>query len=169
MTMTVSKIQAATLSIAVSAGLAPMAPTQAQECSAIQESYFDNLPGCVNPPQNEEECATFQNERLEAEFWRSQDKLAQINTLYNDAVKVSDDIFGDKLTVLHDIRQKKINTAKVVADLIPAPGNIAAAVECLTWHTLKMAGIIADYNNKLVMTFGLISTNPMIASKRKPT
>lgn len=136
MTMTVSKIQAATLSIAVvalAAGLAPMAPTQAQECFAIQESYFDNLPGCVNPPQNEEECATFQNERLEAEFWRSQDKIAQINTLYNDAVKVSDDIFGDKLTVLHDIRQKKINIAKAVAaDLIPAPGNIAAAVECLT-------------------------------------
>ena len=155
MMMTVSKIQAATLSIAVvalAAGLAPMAPTQAQECSAIQESYFDNLPSCVNPPQNEEECATFRNERLEAEFWRSQDNLAQINTLYNDAVKVSDDIFGDKLTVLHGIRQKKINTAKAVAaDLIPAPGNIA------------------DYNSKLGMTFGLISTNSMIASKRKPT
>ena len=69
------------------------------------------------------------------------------------------------MAALGAIRAEKIRDAKAVAaiaaakvllakcylaaDLIPAPGNVDAAVECLTWHTLKMAGIIAAYNAKV--------------------
>ena len=34
----------------------------------------------------------------------------------------------------------------MAADLIPTPGNIAAAAECLGWYTLKMAAIITGLN-----------------------
>ena len=66
------------------AGLAP--PTaQAQECSAIQESYFDNLPGCVNPPATEEECRAFAAERLQIEYETNISRISRIQSLYDEA------------------------------------------------------------------------------------
>ena len=46
------------------AGLASITPTQAQECSGIEESYIGKLPGCVNPLQTEEECEDLRDDRL---------------------------------------------------------------------------------------------------------
>lgn len=43
----------------------------------------------------------------------------------------------------------KLAKCYLAADLIPAPGNVAAALECLTFHALAMAGIIATYNAKV--------------------
>lgn len=68
------------------------------------------------------------------------------------------------LAALGAIRAERINTAKAVAasaivgakaqlakcvlaaDLIPTPGNVAAAAKCMGWYSLTMAGIITALN-----------------------
>lgn len=92
----------AVIAVALAVGLAP--PTaQAQECSAIQESYFDNLQGCVNPPATEEECHAFAAERERIEYGLHNDNVLEIQNLYKEAVGTSIDIYNDELDALIEI------------------------------------------------------------------
>ncbi len=77
------------------------------------------------------------------------------------------DIYGDEYDALVEIRNERTTKANAVAataivaakamltkcylaaDLIPAPGNVAAAMECLDWYSLKMAGIITALNRAM--------------------
>ena len=54
---------------------------------AAEETYLAGMARYgTTPPQTESECADYRHNRLETEYWRHQEQLAQIDSLYNDAL-----------------------------------------------------------------------------------
>lgn len=148
----------------LTAGLAPNAT--AQECSALYESYYDNLPGCVNPPANEEECRAFADERSRNAYILHNANILRIQTLGDEALDVSAGIRADELSAYRAIRDERMRdlnattataiagakalfySCSLAAAALPSPGDAAAVAKCIGWHALKMSVILTAHNRK---------------------
>ena len=134
------------------------------ECSAFYESYYDNLPGCVNPPANEEECRAFADERSRNAYILHNANILKLQTLRDEALGVSADIREDELSVYRAIRDERMRdlnagTATAIASAkalfyscclaaaaLPTPADAAAVAKCIGWHALKMSAILTNHN-----------------------
>ena len=162
------KIQASLGFAVIAVALVGLAPptAQAQKCY-VEESYIGNLPGCVNPPANEEECRAFAGERSRIEYETHNANVGEIQTLYNEAIEVSGDIFSDELKVINAIQGEAHRVAKSIAATaiagakakfsacvlaaaaLPSPADFAVVSKCMSWHALAMAGIITALNRSI--------------------
>ena len=129
---------------------------EAASCEGVCNTYV--------PPQDEAECRALAAERWQAEYQYNISRVARIQSLYDSAMESSLDIYTDELgarVAVRNERQAKANAAAslaivaakaqltkcvLAADLIPTPGNIAAAAKCMGWYSLAMAGIITTLN-----------------------
>lgn len=136
------------------------------ECSALQESYYGNLPGCVNPPANEEECRAFADERSRNEYDLHGANVARIQTLWNEALGLSAGIRADEINAFGAIRDERMRdlnatTATAIAGAkalfyscclaaaaLPTPADGVAIAKCIGWHAVKMAGILTHHNRR---------------------
>ena len=93
--------------------------------------------------------------------------VGEIQTIYNEALKVFGDIFQDELSTINAISNEALRDAKAVAataiagakalfascvlaaNALPSPADFTAVSKCIGWHAVKMAGIIANYNRSV--------------------
>ena len=101
--------------VALIAGPAPITPTLAQEESyitdAAEAASCENVCNTYVPPQDEQECRDLANERLEAEFWRSQAVLGRLSTNRREELKESEELFYDEEDASSAVLKERVHIA----------------------------------------------------------